>query len=1017
VPASLDRIFLPLVANVEVNANAEYPPSRIEAVNAAAHAGNSAEDPPVVTRHTSVTDQAPWLDDYFGRSELPEGLLTFPITLTAPVLSQDRTNPDGSIKSDWDYIILKDMHAIPEYVFLELHVWDVDDDVEDTCPEIDYIFVNGHRLGDQGGFPLGAFLRGGDGNWTTWSISFKSDLLRFAVRPGFDGQPPVPGINEISIEVNAECEEEDWRVEVDWGALYLGPSLAYPLLLVHGWTGDEHTFDAFKNFATYAGYNAKIADNLGRGIEDWSTSTALLSTAISQTLTEFNAEKVTIFGHSRGGLFARHLLRTVPAAEAATINAVVTFGTPHHGTNVVTTVAGFRCWIEFLDDPDNRAKCFDAADALTRPAMVDFNYVGCRALRFPLSQPTFIISGDHAATLDTLPNPSAALIAEFAGQNHVLAPDATVQVEAPDIEWVILGDPAYLIQRAIMGLEVRTAYPDAWPENLDEIRWYGCLPRSGPWEMTRTKHTIVGGPLDTLPWNGTFPWRADTAPFPHAAHVDKIFPSLDHGAIASNRGVFDYAIDLLDPDFPPPDAGAAQAATSTSVETEEAMQPLAAFYGELSPAQTQVYSAPVTAVMTMVVDVLATTPLLVTLIDPNSQPITPQTPVTNPQVAYTVITSTFSGAVDDIYWQHQYTIDAPADGVWQLQISAETQSRFGAQISIDSPVELLLLTDKSKYEPGQTVTVRAGVGNQGVLQTGHTITGGVALPSDAVVPLVFYDDATHGDATAGDGFFAAQFEAPSVDGRLTLNAQSSKEGILRLAKTSVAMVTKTAAILGVGNETPVDTNGNGYYDALQLDVTVHITTSGEYNLIGSLADAAGTRLVGDAYSAQSSGPLASGVHTITLSFDGKTLRAAGVDGPYLLDFLYIEHLDVDDYMPPVVDSVQNGYTTAAYTARHFEGEPLAMLAAGDRAEDLNGNGLYDQLLITATIAAILSEGDYDWSSQLVLPTGVAVGTPITGSGQLYPGKRIVFSVFSPPLRQANLDGAYSLTTAVAAQSL
>ena len=34
-----------------------------------------------------------------------------------------------------------------------------------------------------------------------------------------------------------------------------------------GWTGEIDTFDAFKNFATYAGYNAKIADNLERGID------------------------------------------------------------------------------------------------------------------------------------------------------------------------------------------------------------------------------------------------------------------------------------------------------------------------------------------------------------------------------------------------------------------------------------------------------------------------------------------------------------------------------------------------------------------------------------------------------------------------------------------------------------------------------------------------------------------------------------------------------------------------------
>jgi hypothetical protein len=69
-------------------------------------------------------------------------------------------------------------------------------------------------------------------------------------------------------------------------------------------------------------------------------------------------------------------------------------------------------------------------------------------------------------------------------------------------------------------------------------------------------------------------------------------------------------------------------------------------------------------------------------------------------------------------------------------------------------------------------------------------------------------------------------------------------------------------------------------------------------------------------------------------------------------------------------------------------------------------------VISATVAAILPEGDYDWSGQLVGPTGLAAGMPITGSGQLYPGKRIAFAVYSPPLRQGNLDGAYSLQNVI-----
>jgi hypothetical protein len=41
--------------------------------------------------------------------------------------------------------------------------------------------------------------------------------------------------------------------------------------------------------------------------------------------------------------------------------------------------------------------------------------------------------------------------------------------------------------------------------------------------------------------------------------------------------------------------------------------------------------------------------------------------------------------------------------------------------------------------------------------------------------------------------------------------------------------------------------------------------------------------------------------------------------------------------------------------------------------DLNGNGLYDQLVITATVDAIVPEGDYDWNGQLMGPTGAVLG--------------------------------------------
>jgi hypothetical protein len=69
------------------------------------------------------------------------------------------------------------------------------------------------------------------------------------------------------------------------------------------------------------------------------------------------------------------------------------------------------------------------------------------------------------------------------------------------------------------------------------------------------------------------------------------------------------------------------------------------------------------------------------------------------------------------------------------------------------------------------------------------------------------------------------------------------------------------------------------------------------------------------------------------------------------------------------------------------------------------------LVISATVAAILPEGGYDWSGQLVGPTGAVLDT-VSGSGQLYPGKTLPFVLYGPNLRAAGVDGAYSLQNVV-----
>lgn len=84
-----------------------------------------------------------------------------------------------------------------------------------------------------------------------------------------------------------------------------------------------------------------------------------------------------------------------------------------------------------------------------------------------------------------------------------------------------------------------------------------------------------------------------------------------------------------------------------------------------------------------------------------------------------------------------------------------------------------------------------------------------------------------------------------------------------------------------GTATGVDFNGNGLYDQLQINLQVATDVSGFFTFTGSLTDRNGANL--GLYS--SSRSLSVGTHTLTLTFNGRTIGENNVDGPYDLAFL------------------------------------------------------------------------------------------------------------------------------------
>jgi hypothetical protein len=146
-----------------------------------------------------------------------------------------------------------------------------------------------------------------------------------------------------------------------------------------------------------------------------------------------------------------------------------------------------------------------------------------------------------------------------------------------------------------------------------------------------------------------------------------------------------------------------------------------------------------------------------------------------------------------------------------------------------------------------------------------------------------------------------------------------------------------ALLTGAYHDRPLDPDGDGYVDRLEIDVGVMCAAPNTYTLSASLTVTGGLRVGHHVTSTV----LATGESTMTLSFDGRSLRAQGVDGPYALT-----NLTLRDAEGGLADRREKAHWTGAYDAERFQ-EPEARLTGSyaDHGLDTDGDGLYDYLAI------------------------------------------------------------------------
>ena len=517
--------------------------------------------------------------------------------------------------------------------------------------------------------------------------------------------------------------------------------------------------------------------------------------------------------------------------------------------------------------------------------------------------------------------------------------------------------------------------------------WENCTKRWVEQPNVEYYSFAANGDLAVVPLRSTtYPWEADAKPFPVKYSLNGVFDTDskldDHNQVIKEKSVFDKAIScLVSPsNCPIKNENSNVAAVTASALAANDYQIILNESGTLNAGADETVGASLDGGTMAIFEAYSDELLTYTLTDPNGQPIGPSEADTNPNITYT---SENNGG----YYVYQYQISNPTVGDWQNLFLASSETHFVVSNKINSTSQLSYSADQSTYRPGELVTLKASLfdGNTPFTSVAHE--GLVTHPDDSTTTLSFYDDGSNGDTTPNDGVYTAQFTASSTNGHALIDLSATKENTMRVIEASIAVASQTAQFQQVTNEYPIDTNGNGLFDSLNLDLSVNIVASGHFEFQGTLIDGSGQPVVTGYFSTRMAGvgPLPTGLQTISLSFDGSQIHQHGVNGPYTLADLMI--FDVTESALEV-DVNTNVYTTAAYQIEQFE-RPMIVLADGNEAViDTDGNGRYDLLRINLN-AEVVQSGNYDVNGRLVDPNG----------GEIAWGKSSFY---------ASSDGTYSI---------
>ena len=358
----------------------------------------------------------------------------------------------------------------------------------------------------------------------------------------------------------------------------------------------------------------------------------------------------------------------------------------------------------------------------------------------------------------------------------------------------------------------------------------------------------------------------------------------------------------------------------------------------------------------------------------------------------------------------QAQVNAPAAGTWTVRVTLPVgvAAAFGnISAFVTGGLSVGVTMSRPSYQANDTVVVAMVAFRDGVPVTGATATASVYVAGPGAAPAIMtlLDNGQNEDVAAGDGVYSGGITG-LTPGHYLVSAVAQQGNEEATGATNFDVTPALARLAETKTDAGLDTNADGLFEWIGLDIGVTVDTAATYEVLASLrSNSNSTELT-----AAARATLAVGSQSIQVRFSAADIRRVlATNGPWEVRDVRLVPISTDGIATGVVaDRVDDLGQTRAYSLAQLQ-RPVTQIIPGmtDRGVDTNGNGLFDLLQTTFQVDT-LRAGSYTWTGTLRSTEGAALSVA-SGQGALAAGTTTLgFTFDGKSIGASGIDGPYGL---------